>query len=103
MVKSCRFQWMDTGYHCRSSCTRFCIVKNRETYLCTIEYCECRLCDLITIFFFFKQKTAYEIKLVTGVQTCALPISEAESNLTIASHQGIAAARFAPSGRCGGR
>src|SRR2546425_2254164 len=26
-------------------------------------------------FFFFKQKTAYEIKLVTGVQTCALPIS----------------------------
>src|SRR5205823_8832283 len=23
----------------------------------------------------FKQKTAYEIKLVTGVQTCALPIS----------------------------
>src|SRR2546425_2476280 len=25
-------------------------------------------------FFFFKQKTAYEIKLVTGVQTCALPI-----------------------------
>src|SRR5260364_303887 len=25
--------------------------------------------------FFFKQKTAYEIDLVTGVQTCALPIS----------------------------
>ena len=25
-------------------------------------------------FFFFKQKTAYEIKNVTGVQTCALPI-----------------------------
>src|SRR6184192_2048790 len=25
--------------------------------------------------FFFKQKTAYEIRLVTGVQTCALPIS----------------------------
>src|SRR5207247_5170099 len=24
--------------------------------------------------FFFKQKTAYEIPLVTGVQTCALPI-----------------------------
>src|SRR5258708_24342984 len=27
------------------------------------------------LFFFFKQKTAYEIDLVTGVQTCALPIS----------------------------
>src|SRR5437870_5907275 len=27
-------------------------------------------------FFFFKQKTAYEIGHVTGVQTCALPISE---------------------------
>src|SRR3712207_8907844 len=25
-------------------------------------------------FFFFKQKTAYEILAVTGVQTCALPI-----------------------------
>src|SRR2546430_9612208 len=25
-------------------------------------------------FFFFKQKTAYEILTVTGVQTCALPI-----------------------------
>src|SRR5437588_2373996 len=25
-------------------------------------------------FFFFKQKTAYEIHCVTGVQTCALPI-----------------------------
>src|SRR6266542_4975314 len=25
-------------------------------------------------FFFFKQKTAYEIATVTGVQTCALPI-----------------------------
>ena len=24
--------------------------------------------------FFFKQKTAYEVNLVTGVQTCALPI-----------------------------
>src|SRR3546814_7462363 len=28
------------------------------------------------VFFFFKQKTAYEMPLVTGVQTCALPISE---------------------------
>ena len=26
------------------------------------------------VFFFFKQKTAYEIADVTGVQTCALPI-----------------------------
>src|SRR5204862_3982465 len=26
------------------------------------------------VFFFFKQKTAYEILYVTGVQTCALPI-----------------------------
>src|SRR5438094_4965324 len=26
------------------------------------------------IVFFFKQKTAYEIRTVTGVQTCALPI-----------------------------
>src|SRR3712207_8638016 len=30
------------------------------------------VCD---IFFFFKQKTAYEILALTGVQTCALPIS----------------------------
>src|SRR5207244_8151241 len=29
---------------------------------------------VIVIFFFFKQKTAYDIDLVTGVQTCALPI-----------------------------
>ena len=27
------------------------------------------------IFFFFKQKTAYEIIASAGVQTCALPIS----------------------------
>src|SRR3546814_13652145 len=34
------------------------------------------LCLLFCVcfFFFFKQKTAYEIALVTGVQTCALPI-----------------------------
>src|SRR5207249_7292210 len=31
--------------------------------------------SISTIFFFFKQKTAYEIRNVTGVQTCALPIS----------------------------
>src|SRR5215211_7030203 len=30
-------------------------------------------------FFFFKQKTAYELHCVTGVQTCALPISAASS------------------------
>src|SRR3712207_9071325 len=30
------------------------------------------------VFFFFKQKTAYEILGVTGVQTCALPISFAQ-------------------------
>src|SRR5437867_4838909 len=30
---------------------------------------------LVVFFFFFKQKTAYEIRTVTGVQTCALPIS----------------------------
>src|SRR2546421_9700099 len=29
------------------------------------------------LFFFFKQKTAYEILIVTGVQTCALPIYRA--------------------------
>src|SRR5213075_3363612 len=33
---------------------------------------------LSSFFFFFKQKTAYEIQGVTGVQTCALPISELE-------------------------
>src|SRR6056297_1691852 len=31
-------------------------------------------------FFFFKQKTAYEISGVTGVQTCALPISTRRSS-----------------------
>src|ERR1022692_5136183 len=30
----------------------------------------------VYVFFFFKQKTAYEIYKVTGVQTCALPISD---------------------------
>src|SRR3546814_6134423 len=29
---------------------------------------------VFSILFFFKQKTAYECALVTGVQTCALPI-----------------------------
>src|SRR6056300_1056737 len=32
------------------------------------------------VFFFFKQKTAYEILNVTGVQTCALPISPVSAN-----------------------
>src|SRR3712207_8764768 len=29
---------------------------------------------MFNVFFFFKQKTAYEILALTGVQTCALPI-----------------------------
>src|ERR1051325_4412949 len=33
------------------------------------------MCVMLVICFFFKQKTAYEIRTVTGVQTCALPIS----------------------------
>src|ERR1051325_3284331 len=33
------------------------------------------LYDVYPCVFFFKQKTAYEIRTVTGVQTCALPIS----------------------------
>src|SRR5438046_4633282 len=39
--------------------------------------------DLSLLLFFFKQKTAYEIWSVTGVQTCALPISAA-SRSTVA-------------------
>src|SRR3712207_7168766 len=31
--------------------------------------------DVNCLIFFFKQKTTYEILAVTGVQTCALPIS----------------------------
>src|SRR2546430_10461043 len=31
---------------------------------------------ILYFFFCFKQKTAYEILTVTGVQTCALPISD---------------------------
>src|SRR5258708_11210005 len=33
----------------------------------------CRLESPVGVFFFFKQKTAYE--MISGVQTCALPIS----------------------------
>src|SRR3546814_16819124 len=36
-----------------------------------MRICGCELgCD----FFFFKQKTAYELRISDGVQTCALPI-----------------------------
>src|SRR3712207_9593084 len=39
----------------------------------------------VALRFFFKQKTAYEIIGVTGVQTCALPIStEFETRYTLA-------------------
>src|SRR2546427_9480679 len=34
-------------------------------------------------FFFFKQKTAYEILTVTGVQTCALPICPVAGDLVV--------------------
>src|SRR3546814_2071524 len=33
------------------------------------------LCRILCFFFFFKQKTAYEMRISDGVQTCALPIS----------------------------
>src|SRR3546814_12526510 len=33
-------------------------------------------------FFFFKQNTAYEMRISDGVQTCALPISSSSSWLT---------------------
>src|SRR5476651_75915 len=39
--------------------------------------CRCPLIAATMSFFFFKQKTAYEIIGVTGVQTCALPICKA--------------------------
>src|SRR5438445_7515394 len=44
------------------------------------------------LIFFFKQKTAYEIIGVTGVQTCALPILM-KPNSTARSQQSIAASR----------
>src|SRR5205809_4737514 len=45
---------------------------------------KCDLNYLVThiisfFFFFFKQKTAYEMVAVTGVQTCALPICHLRS------------------------
>src|SRR3546814_3501620 len=33
------------------------------------------------VFFFFKQKTAYEMRISAGVQTCALPISGQEEQV----------------------
>src|SRR3712207_8835800 len=45
------------------------------------------------IYFFFKQKTAYEILAVTGVQTCALPIS------SVTTHSWTTAASRRPSAR----
>src|SRR3546814_2740305 len=36
------------------------------------------------VFFFFKQKTAYEIRISTGVQTCALPISSSSTGFSSA-------------------
>src|SRR3546814_788169 len=36
-------------------------------------YCACLLLSC-SFFFFFKQKTAYEMRISDGVQTCALPI-----------------------------
>src|SRR6266536_5217603 len=53
---------------------------------CGITSVASPLCFFSRAFFFFKQKTAYEIPLVTGVQTCALPISAAEE-----APEGIAA------------
>src|SRR5689334_23772198 len=38
-------------------------------------------------FFFFKQKTAYEMGTVTGVQTCALPISDVGKSKTEIARQ----------------
>src|SRR3546814_9525861 len=44
------------------------------------------LCDtLFCLFFFFKQKTAYELRISAGVQTCALPISPRAATTTSAS------------------
>src|SRR3546814_3724501 len=34
-------------------------------------------CVLYLLFFFFKQKTAYEMRISDWIQTCALPISVA--------------------------
>ena len=44
------------------------------------------------VFFFFKQKTAYEIKECAGVQTCALPICTKESAATAILSQIVSSA-----------
>src|SRR5210317_989285 len=44
------------------------------------------LMSVFCFFFFFKQKTAYEILNVTGVQTCALPIRSEEHTSELQSH-----------------
>src|SRR5260221_4430401 len=41
------------------------------------------------MFLFFKQKTAYEIHCVTGVQTCALPIWIHEANRIAAAEVAV--------------
>src|SRR3546814_4722142 len=40
--------------------------------MCCFYACWLLMC---CVFFFFKQKTAYEMRISDGVQTCALPIS----------------------------
>src|SRR5690606_40233030 len=40
-------------------------------------------------FFFFKQKTAYEIFTWTGVQTCALPIFRGERDRALAAYSRV--------------
>src|SRR5210317_2193278 len=58
---------------------------------------------LFGCFFFFKQKTAYEISELTGVQTCALPIYRAsrseEHTSELQSHSEISYAVFCLHGR----
>src|SRR6266496_3790103 len=48
-------------------------------------------------FFFFKQKTAYEILYVTGVQTCALPIYQPQRfvhSRAVGAHVGLTPKRY---------
>src|SRR3546814_225350 len=40
-------------------------------------------CIIFCVFFFFKQKTAYEMRISDGVQTCALPILNPRLRLAI--------------------
>src|SRR6056300_1634726 len=55
---------------------------------------EFRFAWTLYIFFFFKQKTAYEISEWTGVQTCALPIRSEEHTSELQSHSEISYAVF---------